>query len=176
MKTCHLQPGFSLIEVLIALVVIAIGLLGIAGMQALAISNTSTARQRSLAAIQAASMGSMMRANRGYWEAASSIDVTATGTSSGTSWATTSLSGSLSGQGTDCSAFACTPIEMAAYDLQSWGWYIAQQLPKGVGRVQCAAGAPVSCQVSVSWAEKAVALNAAAGSSATQTYTLAVQP
>lgn len=176
MNTRRMQPGFSLIEVLIALVVIAIGLLGIAGMQALAISNTSTARQRSLAAIQAASMGSMMRANRGYWEAASSVNVTATGSSSGTSWASTTLSGSLSGQGADCSALACTPIQMAAYDLQNWGRYIAQQLPKGVGQVQCATGTPVSCQVSVSWAEKTVALNAGPGSSATQTYTLVVQP
>lgn len=176
MNSRLLHAGFSLIEVLIALVIIAIGLLGIAGMQALAISNTSTARQRSLAAIEAASMGSMMRANRGYWEAASSVNVTATGSTSGTSWSSTTLSGSLSSQGTDCSTSACTPIQMAAYDLQNWGRYITMQLPKGSGQVQCAAGSPVSCQVSVSWAEKTVAINSASGSSATQTYTLVVQP
>ena len=171
------QTGFSLIEVLIALVVIAIGLLGIAGMQALALSNTSVARQRSLAAIQAASMGSMMRANRGYWESATSVDVTATGASSGTSWSSTTLSGSVSSQGVDCAASTCsTPLQMAAYDLQNWGLFIVQQLPKGTGRVQCAAGNPVSCRVSVSWAEKSVTLNGASGSSATQTYTLLVQP
>uniref|UniRef100_E6PLK4 Putative type-4 fimbrial biogenesis PilV transmembrane protein n=1 Tax=mine drainage metagenome TaxID=410659 RepID=E6PLK4_9ZZZZ len=176
-STHKFQSGFSLIEVLIALLVIAIGLLGIAGMQALALSNTSTARQRSLAAIQAASMGSMMRANRGYWESASSVDVTVTGSLSGTSWSSTTLSGSVSSQGTDCETSVCSaPLQMAAYDLQSWGLSIAQQLPNGTGRVQCAAGNPVSCQVSVSWSEKTVALNGAPGSSATQTYTLLVQP
>jgi type IV pilus assembly protein PilV len=176
MNARQIQVGFSLIEVLIALVVIAIGLLGIAGMQALSISNTSTARQRSLAAIQASSMGSMMRANRGYWESASSVTVTATGSASGTSWSSTTLSGSLASQGIDCAATTCTPVQMAAYDVQNWGRYIVQQLPNGTGTVTCAAGSPVSCQVSVSWAEKTVALNAAPGAATSQTYSLAVQP
>ena len=43
--------GFSLIEVMVAIVVISAGLLGIAKLQALALSNTSTARLRSLAAL-----------------------------------------------------------------------------------------------------------------------------
>ena len=45
--------GFTLIEVLVAVVVIAIGLLGIAKMQALAYASTSTASLRSLVALQA---------------------------------------------------------------------------------------------------------------------------
>ena len=38
--------GFSLIEVLVALAIITAGLLGIAGMQALAIGGTQTSRAR----------------------------------------------------------------------------------------------------------------------------------
>ena len=59
--------GFSLIEVLVALVVVSIGLLGIAKMQAIAYSSTGVASKRSLAAIEAASLASSMHANRAYW-------------------------------------------------------------------------------------------------------------
>ena len=59
--------GFSLIEVMVAVVVICIGLLGIAKMQAMALSNTNMSRQRSLAAIEAASIAASMHSNRQYW-------------------------------------------------------------------------------------------------------------
>ena len=61
------HSGFSLVEVMVALLVISIGLLGIAKMQALAISTTGSARLRSLGALEAASLASMMRADRAYW-------------------------------------------------------------------------------------------------------------
>ena len=60
-------PGFSLVEVMVAVVVICVGLLGIAKMQAMAVSNTNMSRQRSLAAIEAASIASAMHSNREYW-------------------------------------------------------------------------------------------------------------
>src|SRR5690349_21912373 len=59
--------GFSLVEVMVAVVVICVGLLGIAKMQALSLSNTTTSRQRALAAMQAASIASAMHSNREYW-------------------------------------------------------------------------------------------------------------
>jgi prepilin-type N-terminal cleavage/methylation domain-containing protein len=61
--------GFSLIEVLVALIVVSVGLLGIAKMQAVAYSSTGVASKRSLAAIEAASLASSMHANRAYWAA-----------------------------------------------------------------------------------------------------------
>ena len=71
MKTPHTPVlharGFSLVEVMVAVVVICIGLLGIAKMQAMALSNTNMSRQRSLAAIEAASMASAMHSNQLYW-------------------------------------------------------------------------------------------------------------
>ena len=42
------HAGFSMIEVLVTVVVIAIGLLGVAKMQAASVSNTQVARLRSL--------------------------------------------------------------------------------------------------------------------------------
>src|SRR6201987_2468405 len=70
--------GFSLVEVLVAVVVICTGLLGIAKLQALSLSNTSTARLRSLAALEAASLASAMHSNRQYWAGTPPTSIVAT--------------------------------------------------------------------------------------------------
>lgn len=175
--------GFSLIEVLIALVIIAIGLLGIAGMQALALSNTGQARLRSLAAIEAASMAAAMRANKDYWAAgAAPSSLTVTGSNSATAtFADTTLSGGLTTTTADCAntTGACAPSVMAAYDAQSWGRDLAVILPGGNGTIACSTtvGVPVTCNVTVSWTEKQLQTQ---GGTATATpvlaYSLMVQP
>src|ERR1700743_472856 len=73
------HAGFTIVETLVALLVISIGLLGIAKMQALAMSSTGTARMRSIAALEAASLASALRADRNYWAGiAAGASVTAT--------------------------------------------------------------------------------------------------
>ena len=62
--------GFSLIEVMVALIVLSVGLLGVAKMQALSLSSTTISNKRSMAAIEAASLAAAMHVNRGYWNAA----------------------------------------------------------------------------------------------------------
>ena len=66
--------GFTLLEVMIAMVITAIGLLGIAKIQALAYSRTSSTGIRSLVAIQAAGLAATMHANRNYWSLGSAPD------------------------------------------------------------------------------------------------------
>jgi type IV pilus assembly protein PilV len=63
------ERGFSLMEVMVALVVSTVGLLGLAKMEALGLSSTSVAGSRSLAAIEASSLAAAMHANPGYWAA-----------------------------------------------------------------------------------------------------------
>lgn len=58
------QAGASLLEVLIAVLILAIGLLGIAALQSLTLRNTQSASERSAAIIQSYAMLDMMRANR----------------------------------------------------------------------------------------------------------------
>lgn len=55
--------GFGLIEALVALVVISIGLLGVAGLQAYGASYNTVAAARSLGALHVLSMMDLMRAN-----------------------------------------------------------------------------------------------------------------
>ncbi|HGX92945.1 MAG TPA: type IV pilus modification protein PilV [Candidatus Tenderia sp.] len=58
------QRGFTLIEVLISIVILSIGLLGIAGMQATSMSNNHQAFIKTQAANMAADMADRIRANR----------------------------------------------------------------------------------------------------------------
>jgi type IV pilus assembly protein PilV len=55
--------GVSLLEVLIAVLILAIGMLGIAALQALTLKNTEGSSERSNAVIQSYAMLDMMRAN-----------------------------------------------------------------------------------------------------------------
>ena len=57
------QRGFALLEVLIAVLVLSIGLLGIAALQASALRNNQSALERSQAVVQSYAMLDAMRAN-----------------------------------------------------------------------------------------------------------------
>ncbi len=63
-KSTRHQSGFSLVEVLVALLIVSIGLLGIAAMQSLALRNTGSSMERSQAVIQTYSYVDVLRANR----------------------------------------------------------------------------------------------------------------
>lgn len=63
------QAGFSMIETLITLVVISVGLLGLAKIQAASISYTQNTRVRSLIALQTESLAAAMHANKAFWAA-----------------------------------------------------------------------------------------------------------
>jgi type IV pilus assembly protein PilV len=92
------QTGFTLLEVLIALVVLAIGLLGLAGLQATALKDNLSAYHRSQATIVAYDTIDRMRANL------SAIDNYRTVTPA---------------QNVNCIQVSntCTPIIMTAHDL-----------------------------------------------------------
>lgn len=58
------QRGASLLEVMIAVLVLAVGMLGMAALQAVTLKNSGSAAERSNAVIQSYAMLDMMRANR----------------------------------------------------------------------------------------------------------------
>ncbi|WP_306853750.1 type IV pilus modification protein PilV [Cupriavidus necator] len=174
----RMAHGFSLIEVLITLVITAVGLLGLAKMQAAALANTQVARGRSLMALQLESLAAAMRGNRGFWAAGTAP---ATFTLSGTT--VTDSTGALGTAAPDCASVACTPIQMAAYDVQHWAAEMAAHFPTYAATVNCSndISRPVRCSLSASWSEHYLAYNQTTAAqtsalSATQRLTLYVQP
>lgn len=174
------HAGFSMLEVLIALIVISLGLLGIAGMQAAAINNTGIARSRSLGAIAADSMAAAMHANVAYWSNLSAVNNNTWTVNAG---GVTSVNNSPSlTQTTDCSTANCTATAMAAYDTTQWGSGMLATLPGGSGQIACTAAtsnSPASCTITVSWLEKLSKVNStnmAASATATAQYQMAVVP
>ena len=192
--------GFTLVEVLVALLVISIGLLGIAKMQALALSNTNGGRLRALAAIEADSLNTTMTTERNYWgtfTTAQSITVTgANGSSTVTSTSDSTLNGTVTCTGSSTSstsitpctggisctsvAAPCTAQKMAAYDLQQWAGRLQQVLTTDAALITCSAltsTTNVSCQVTITWAEGQANSNASETlTMASPTYTLFVTP
>jgi type IV pilus assembly protein PilV len=156
------QRGFSLIEVLVALIIIGVGMLGIAKIQALSYASTGTAAQRSIAAILASSMSSAMRANRAYWSVqAAAAQQTVTITSGAFTPAPTDTV--LSSTPT-CVSASCTPQLLAAYDLHQWATALSGALPNSTGTINCypptATNYPVGCTILVTWSERSIGLNA----------------
>ena len=185
-KPRRASRGFSLVEVMVALTITAVGLLGLAKMESLAISSTQVAGARSLAAIQASSLAAAMHANPGYW--ASGVVPTTPTTVSVSAGVLTVVSADpvLAGAATapPCltpGATSCTPQAMAAYDLQQWAGALQTLLPGSFSTITCSTLdlTPVTCTIQIQWTENAIAANAQQTNLAglqTPTYILYVQP
>jgi type IV pilus assembly protein PilV len=187
-RPCRRQSrceGFSLIEVMVALIVLSVGLLGIARMQSLALSSTSIASQRALAAIEAESLAAAMHENRGYWTAGDPAGSTVS--IQGVAFTYTSGFAALSAAGAPActsTAVPCTPVQMAGHDLQAWAVALQALLPSDNAIIACGTLTPLSCTITISWSENAVAINKqeaaaeAAGQATLQNpvYTLYVAP
>jgi type IV pilus assembly protein PilV len=176
------QRGVTLVEVLVALVVVSIGLLGIAKMQALAISSTRGTSTRSLIAIETASLGAVMHANKLYWSSVATVSTTFTASVTGNTISASSDANLTAAAGTSCLAAstACTGAQMAAYDLQNWGSALTALAPSAIASIDCS-GAPVTCTVTVNWNENLVGMNASTQNTGTNdvlanSYALMVQP
>jgi type IV pilus assembly protein PilV len=158
-RSAH-SPGFSLVEVMVALIVISVGLLGIARMQALAISNTSNARMRALAAIEAASLVSAMHANRAYWgTVATPLQVNIIGAAVDSPTNPELLVAGTCVLGDPAWAGVCSAAKLAATDLQSWATDLQAILPTETVSISCPTYTPLTCQITITWTETALAVN-----------------
>ncbi len=166
------QRGFTLIEVLIALVISAIGLLGIAGMQMFSINNTSASNVRAVAAIEAANLVSRMKGAPDYWQAVSDdFAIQLVTDSSGdveikdVDTAADNAGETLNTQNADCTVDgACsTAAEVAAYNLKQWKSRLDGRLPNAevtITRIKPDESPrfPIF-SINVSWQEKVSAQN-----------------
>ena len=129
----HAQRGFGLVESLVALVVISVGMIGIAALYGQGLRASGTALYRTIAVNLASDMADRIRVNRlgnaayGGGAANGNCDP---------------------GGNTDCSSAA-----MAAHDLWVWQAQVAAQLPNGAGAVQFTGTTPPTYTISVTWQE-----------------------
>lgn len=122
-----------MIEVLVALLVLAIGLLGVAGVQALALKSTTNSNIRSQVNLLAYDMVERIRANVPGVEAGAYNNITATQT--------------LPGCGT-----SCTPTQMASIDANEWYANLNSTLP-GFSSASVTYGSGVAT-VTINWTER----------------------
>jgi type IV pilus assembly protein PilV len=128
--------GFSLVEALVALVVLSVGLLGVAALYTWSLRDSRTALLRSEAVNLASDMADRIRANRA---AGAEYDEGAVG----------------AGEVTDtCLTDGCTPVEMAGTDKAQWLEALDATLPGGEGTVDVDdTTEPFTYTVTVNWIE-----------------------
>ena len=179
------QHGVSLIEVLISILIIAIGVLGLAKMQALSIANTSVAGSRGLIALQASSLASLLHSNKAFWQVASPAASNCNGTSACNFSGTNSAPAAFAYTAQTCTyAAPCATQQIAAYDLNTWMGNMYSVAPTYGANINCqnSSNSPTSCVITISWSEKQTgmnvqtAANATGTTKATQYYYLYVQP
>ncbi|WP_131780978.1 type IV pilus modification protein PilV [Legionella gresilensis] len=109
------QYGFSLLEVLISLIILAVGLLGVAALQTRAVRDNHSALLRSTAINQINNMIDRMQSNY------AGVNVGAYN--------------NVSGIGTLATCTTCSSAQIAQRDIHQWNTTNAQLLPSGQGTV-----------------------------------------
>ncbi len=114
----YTSRGFSMLEVLITILILSLGLLGMAGLITTGMKSNATAHFRSIAIHQTQDIADRMRANLA-------------GVRSGVyDNLTTAIPAS-----NDCVAAGCDTTQMAVYDHAQWNTANANLLPNGRGTV-----------------------------------------
>lgn len=122
------SEGFTLLEVLIAILVLSIGLLGLAGLQFSALRNNTQSYERSQAVALAYEIVDRMRTNRiaasdGRFDLKAFEDKSI---------------------GVDCEKAPCTREQVADFELAQWQKRLIATLPGATASIEkrCAAGIP----------------------------------
>ncbi len=115
-----LTRGFTLVEVLVSILVLGIGLLGLAGLQTTGLKSNHSANLRTQATLLAYDMADRVRANKagfdgGFYHKPAAADKNCV-------WHGNAPAD-------------CTVQELAEHDAKEWQDALAQELPQGVGIV-----------------------------------------
>lgn len=136
----HRARGFTLVEALVALVVLSIGMLGIAALYVESLRAGRTALIRSQAVNLASDMADRIRANR-TGGATYAKDVGDAGTPS-----------------VDCeqggTSASCTPAVMADHDKAIWDAEVIRSLPAGTAQIDFTDANPDVYVITVTWSEQ----------------------
>jgi type IV pilus assembly protein PilV len=121
------QRGFTMVEAMVTVLIFAIGLLGVIGLQTLALSSTTISNQRNDATVLALDMADRMRANLGAVRSGVGFgyDVAAPASSACRATYADAVAAPVS----------CTIDQLAADDIYDWLAQVQQTLPNGGGAV-----------------------------------------
>ncbi len=114
------QSGITLLEVLIAVVILSIGVLGLAGLQFAGLRNGQQSYQRSQAVLLASEIADYMRASR---------DQAILGSYQ--------VSAAPGAPAVNCDSVACTPAQLATFDVYQWYTQVTSLLPSGQATITC---------------------------------------
>ena len=129
-----------MLEILITLVIVAIALLGTAGLQAYAMRVGQSAQFRTQAVFLASDIAERMEANK---TAAVAGDYNL------------ALTSASSVAATDCATTACNSTDLASWDKSQWGTAIASLLPQATWKItQTTAGNPSTYEIVISWTDR----------------------
>lgn len=120
------ERGFTLIEVLVSVVLLSIGLLGVAGMQLSGLRYHQGAYVRAQATALLGDMADRLRTNPEGVGAGSYNSITVNTTTSG--WQSSLPADP------DCATNVCSPANQVALDTRQWGLALGQ-LPRAIGTV-----------------------------------------
>lgn len=140
------QRGFTLLEVLIAVMLLAVGLLGLAGLQAVSLRNNHSSYLRSQATMLTYDIIDSMRSNRAAVQAGSyNIGLE----DSGPTWPTSP----------DCMTAPCSGPQLATAEIADWIQRLGSTLPSGDGSIVPALAGNV-VTVTVRWVDGRGAVDA----------------
>jgi type IV pilus assembly protein PilV len=140
-RACR-QRGVTLIEVLVTMVIVAVGLLGLAGMQVRGLSIQKDAHGRAIATQLALDIADRMRSNTGA--------VTAGTFNFNTAYPTGAYTAPTA---PDCESATCTATQQAQFDFIRWFARVRSgALPGGWARIAQVAGQP-AWEVTLMWVE-----------------------
>lgn len=138
------QFGMSLIEVMVAVLVLAVGLLGLASLQARTLVWSDSSHYRSIAADLAADLADRIRANRMPYIGVDETANLAVGLTAAPDFATCVQSGA--------SVTGCPATFQVAADMTEWNTNLRNLLPNGrFGLVSVAASQGFRYTLTITW-------------------------
>jgi type IV pilus assembly protein PilV len=131
------ERGFTLIEFLVTLVLVAVGLLGVAGIQARAAALQKDSVDRKAASALCVELAERMRANHLGYMAGDYVTILPVGATPAVTVAA-------------CATSQCTPAELSRLDLATWLAHLESVLPGAGVNVSFA---PTGATIVVAWIE-----------------------
>jgi len=124
------QSGISLVEIMVTVLIFAVGSLGIASLQLAGLKYSSGSYARTQITILTDDMANKLKSNRAF-----ALNENPNGSFGASPYVIANFTGTQT-VNKNCVAERCTAQELVNYDLATWTSEIARTIPSGLGRLQ----------------------------------------